>query len=91
MSKGNYVANSVFIPAPEKADVPMDSEVDSIADWKHIHAETHMLRLRIGIALQSIHHHFIFSYILLIYFLSFFWFYFPPFSARVYLTGNRID
>ena len=55
VSKGTYIVDSIFIPAPEKIDVPIDSEGENVeVDWKQIHAETHLLRLRIGTALQRI-------------------------------------
>jgi hypothetical protein len=55
VAKGTYVVDSIFIPAPEKDDVPMELGENNVVDWKQIHTETHLLRLRIGIALQRIY------------------------------------
>lgn len=54
VAKGTVEVSSIVIPPPEKKVVPMQEEDESTADWKQIHAETHLLRLRIGIALQRI-------------------------------------
>eukprot|EP00026_Physarum_polycephalum_P000525 Phypoly_transcript_00526.p1 GENE.Phypoly_transcript_00526~~Phypoly_transcript_00526.p1 ORF type:complete len:1493 (+),score=259.06 Phypoly_transcript_00526:63-4541(+) len=52
VTKGTFVVTSIIIPAP-KAKVASATDTE-VVGWQQVHAETHMLRLRIGVALQRL-------------------------------------
>jgi hypothetical protein len=46
-----FCSGFIVIPAPKKENVDINAEV---VDWQKIHAETHVLQLRIRVTLQCI-------------------------------------